>query len=157
MNKTGRAPGTVDPVIYFENAKGHVMLPPIEIGKGLALARRIFEERAKPQGYEWREAGTLAAARELQAKLIHQEVIKNDDVRKDMGQLRREARQRTAANLRQRMISADCKPFERDFIKEWLLLSEEKQKKYEQVWDQGTHYLWSLEMDSGTKVEDRIK
>src|SRR5580698_4199308 len=71
-DRTGRALGTLSPVLYFENASGHILLPPVEIGKGDATARKLFEERYKPQGYEWREASTLWDVDRLQKKLQEQ-------------------------------------------------------------------------------------
>lgn len=163
VSKTGRALGSLDPVLYFEmrredgpQPKGHVMLAPQEIGHGPELAREIFENRYKPQGYEWREAGTLAEVDRLQKRLGEQEM----SIRRRQGEVderaREEIHRQTAANLRQRMASSSCTPYERDFIGLWLQLQEEKRTKYTQRWTEYTDYIWAREQNSSTKVEDRM-
>ena len=132
------------------------MLAPQEIGHGPDLARKIFENRYKPQGYEWREAGTLAEVDRLQKRLGEQEM----SIRRRQGEVderaREEIHRQTAANLRQRMASSSCTPYERDFIDLWLRMQEEKRTKYTQRWTEYQDYLWIREMDSRTKVEDRM-
>ena len=164
-DRTGRALGTLDSPIYFvmvrddhpTYAKGHVMLAPQEIGHGPELARRLFEERYKAQGFEYRDdCHTLNDVDRLQKKLQEQEMA----IRRRQGEVdertRQEIHQQTASRLRQRMASRDCKPFERDFIANWLMLQEEKRKKYTQRWTEYTDYIWAREQSSGTRIEDRM-
>lgn len=170
-DKTGRALGTLDPVIYFHNRKkstlteggtiihlpnGHYMLPPVEVGKGTALAKQFFEQKYRHQGYEWCEAGTLRAVEQLQGRLVEQEsaILEAQGLRMDNA--REASRRQTTSNLRQRMISSDCSAYEREFIQLWLQLDEEKRKKYTQRFTERNMYLFGLEMDSGTRVEDRM-
>lgn len=157
MDRTGRALGTLRPVIYFENSGGHLVLPPEEIGQGTALARRIYEERYRPNGYEWCEAGTLEAVDQLQQRLIKQEQGILDLQAETMTEHRIKVVNDVADRLRQRMTSADCSSFERDFIDAWLRIREDKRKQFTQRWNERNMYLWAREMDANTKVEDRIK
>lgn len=156
MDRTGRVLGTLDPILYFINSSGHIVLPPVEIGHGPELARRIFEERYKPKGYEWREAGTWPDVQRLQKRLIEQET----KILQHQGQVDEDRRRRlhsqTASNLRSRMASADCDPWERDFIRAWLDLTDEKQKMYTQRFTERNMYIQSVEFDSKHRIEDRL-
>lgn len=156
-DRTGRALGTLNPVKYFQNSDGHIVLASIEIGKDDSDARRMFELRFKPRGYEWREAGTLSEVDTLQKRLIAQEQAVLDRQGARMDQQREHFRNKTASDLRQRMQSRDCSPFERDFIGLWLEMGEEKRKEYAQRFTERNMYLQAREMDSGTRVEDRMK
>ena len=171
-DRTGRALGTLDPVIYFRNRnlktywpdkitkvdlpKGHYMLPPVEVGRGPELARMLYEKRYKDQGYEWCEAGTLSAVDELQDILTDQEerILRSRGERMEM--IRDAARSQTRSDLRQRMISADCSPYERDFITLYLQMDDEKKKKWREHFMVRNHYIWAREMGSQTRVEDRM-
>lgn len=156
MDRTGRALGSLNPVIYFTNAAGHVLLPPEEIGHGPEIARRMYEQRYRGQGYQWCEAGTLAEVQRLQKRMTEQEMrIRERQAFVDERE-REKIHRETAGRLRQRMTSADCKPFERDFIGLWLDMQEEKRVKYTQRWREYNDYIWAVEQDSGTKVEDRM-
>jgi hypothetical protein len=156
-DRTGRALGTLDPVIFFENSSGHILLPGIQIGEGPSEARRMFESRYKAQGYEWREAGTWTEVQRLQKRLVEQETR----ILQQQGQVDAERRARvhreTSSNLRARMASGDCDPWERDFIAAWLQLREEKQAEYTKRFTERNMYLYACEFDANSKVEDRIK
>jgi hypothetical protein len=132
------------------------MLLPVEIGKGPEVARRLYEERYKHRGYEWREADTWDKVVKLQDRLIEQEtrILKHQG--ETMDQAREKVRKETASNLRQRMASSDCDPWEREFIQNWLQLREDKRKGYRARFEERNQYLWAVEMDSRTRVEDRM-
>lgn len=154
--KIRRALGTLDPIIYFENQSGHIVLPPIEKGKGPALARMIYEKRFAKLGFMWKEAGTWAEVTKLQDRLVEQEQKHAAEVR-DMQMARYDiAQARIAENMRLRMTGGQCSNYERDFCRYFLKMRGDKRDHYEKVWDQRNNYLWAVEMDSGTKVEDRM-
>ena len=156
-DKTGRALGTLDPVIYFQDSKGHILMPPVEVGKGPVLALKLFEEKFKPQGYQWKEAGTLQEVEKLQNQLIAQETRILQAQGQRMDNAREASRRVTSSNLRQRMASSSCSQYERDFIRLWLDMDEEKRKKYTQRFTERNMYLWGLEMDSShNDVTDRM-
>lgn len=152
MDRTGMAMGNLRPVIYFEAPNGYVVLPPIEEGKGEALARKIFSERY--HGWEWREAGTWSDVTKLQKRLQDQAWAEANQQRQVSLDAYDAVKRETASNLRQRMASSDCTPFERGFIESWLRLSDEKRKVYEQRFLERNFYLWSCEQDSSRKVEE---
>ena len=160
MSETGRQAGTLDPVIYFENSSGYVILAPQEVGQGTALARKIYEERYRPKGWEWREAGAngLHEVDALQKRLIDQEVSR-DNMMADKSSYERDlVRREIAERLRSRMTSAATSEFERDFIRYYLELREDsKRDKYRETLKQRNYYLWAREQDSSTQVDDRMK
>lgn len=158
MDRTGRALGTLNPIHYLQNANGHLILVPVEQKEsGLADARRVYELKFKPQGYEWKEAGTLKEVQILQKRLVEQE----QRILDGQGQADVNRRQRlhaeVAASLRQRMMSSSCSAYERDFIELWLNMREEKQDQYTQRFTERNMYIHALEFDSSSKPEDRIK
>jgi hypothetical protein len=156
MDRTGRALGTLRPVIYLEDAAGHLLLLPEEIGQGQATARELYQ-RYKARGYEWREAGTLEEVDELQGRLTRQEQLILDHRAKVADDHRERVRRRVASNLRQQMMSSACTPYERDFIQAWLMLEDNKREQFTQRWNHRQMYLWAREMDESTRVEDRMK
>lgn len=166
-DKTGRALGTLSPVIYFEKTNGgitlqgiyherHLALPPIEIGQGPGLARAIWEKRYRPMGYQWCEADTLSKAQDLQQRLIAQET----KILQHQGHVDEERRKhvhkQTASSMRQRMASSSCSAYEREFIRLWLEMTEEKQKQYTQRFSERNMYLQALEFDNNHHMEDRM-
>lgn len=155
--RTGYALGQLSPVIYFENASGHLLLAPLEVGHGMELARKIYEEQYRPKGFEWREAGTLNDVDRLQKRLVEQEMkdYRRRDAVDDANTER--VHSEVASNLRQRMASSSCSAYERKFIGLYLQLRESKRGTARQRWQEAQMYLWAREHDSGTKVDDRMK
>jgi hypothetical protein len=157
MSRTGYALGNLRPTIYFENASGHLVLAPEEIGMGTALARRIYEQRYSSHGYQWKETRTLNDVDILQKRLVEQEarIYAARGLSEEMS--RERLWSETGDRMRARMTSAACTPYERDFIEIYLKMREEKRKVYQQRWTEYHDYLWAREMDSSTKIEDRMK
>lgn len=154
---TGMARGRVRPIVYFENASKYVILAPQEIGHGLELAKMMYEQKYKHAGWMWCETdGSFHDAERLQKRLQSQEMAEARDKGANMMAAYDASRKRTEANMRAQMSSADCSPFERDFIALWLQLNETKRREYEQRWNEHHAYLWAIEQDAGTKVEDRM-
>ncbi len=154
--RTGFCRGTLNPVIYFERRDGFCILAPQEVGQDLSLARRAYDERYRPQGWEWREAGTLAEVDRLQRRLVEQEEARLRQMADRVGFYRERALAQTAADLRARMCSAATSAYERDFIAAYLQLRTDKRDKYRDRLMEHNFYLWAREMDAGTKVEDRM-
>ncbi len=155
-DRTGRALGSLEPVIFFERPDGYVILPPEEIGKP-GIARMMYEKKYRAEGWEWREADTLPEVDKLQKRLVDQEmkVAAERDLREDIR--RQRAYQKTGESLRARLTSGKCGNYEREFITYYLQSREERREKYRQRWSEYNHYLWAREQDSTTKVEDRMK
>lgn len=167
-NRTGYKMGTLSAVIYFEKADGsivpvhgcpiekHILIPPSEIGDGGRLARMLWEQKYKAMGYAWCEAGTFKEVQELQRKLVVQEMKVNHHMGSYDHEVRKRVHAKVAESLRQRMASSSCSPWERDFIKAWLDLREDKQDEYTRKWEQKQYYLQCVEFDSTHKLEDRL-
>lgn len=157
MSRLRQAPGTISPVIYFENSAGNLVLAAFDEGKP-ELARQQYLQIFKPKGYEWREASRWEDVQRLQDRLIDQE---RRSVQRDADrhlQWHDEAKRKVYENLRARMTHSDCSPFERDCIDLWLRAREEKGRKLiEQRLLEHQSYLWIAEMDSGTHITDRMK
>ena len=165
MSKTGFANGSLSPTYYFEDSRGHIVLPVYDAGKP-EQARKVFAARFENQvhydetgahgPYMWKEATTWGELRDLEQKLIRQETFKASIQCAKFGAKRQIVSDSVRANLRHRMTSADCSNWERDFIKAWFALQEEKREKYEASFMARNYYLWSREMDSGTTIADRM-
>lgn len=155
-DRTGRALGSLEPIIFFERPDGYVILPPEEIGKP-GIARMMYEKKYRAEGWEWREADTLPEVDKLQKRLVDQEmkVMQERDLREDL--MRQRAYQKTGERLRQRLTSGKCSAYEREFISLYLQSREDKRDKHRQRWTEAQMYLWAREQDSGTKVTDRMK
>lgn len=172
-NRTGFKLGSLSAVIWWEKRNGivlvhgceiekHILIPPSEIGDGGALARELFQARPhgrpsyKDQGYSWEEAGTLKEVQKLQQRWEDQEM----KVLRHMGHRDHEVRQRVhgevASRMRTRMASSATTPYERDFIRLWLDLRQDKQDEYTKKWEDKIFYNQALEFDSNHKLEDRM-
>ncbi len=151
--------GTLDPVVYFENSRGEIVLPPTSED-----ARYFYEGVRDPSGktyrdlgYEYREAETLAEVDALQRRLVEldQRTNAQNAQRDDEG--RKESWRRIGDSLRARMVSSSTSPFEREFIRLYLELREEKRARHRQRWLERTSYLWAREMDASTLPQDRMR
>lgn len=159
-DRTGRAAGTLEPIIYFERSDGHVILPVYDAGCP-EQARRVFTERFKnhaTEKWQWRETdGTLSAVDALQKRLTDQELRRDARMMEAHQAVRERCRAEVASALRQRMCSSSTTPYEREFISVYLTLRDEaKRDKYRQGLEHRNYYLFAREMNSGTKVEDRM-
>lgn len=156
-DKTGMCKGSLRPILYAEAPNGWVELLPKQEGHDDSLPRKMYETKYKPRGWEYREAGSWPEWKRLQERLVAQERQNAETIKQQRMSSYDVAKAKTAAEMRQRMTSSDCTPYERDFIQHWLLLSEEKRKKYEALWEQHQSYLWAVEMNPGTHFADRMK
>jgi len=155
-DKTGYAFRRLRPVIYLENSSGHLLLLPEEIGKGTELARKIYEERYRAQGYEWCEAGTLDDVDKLQQRLAAQERAILQQQADRVGNVNAAAHKRTASSLYNRLTSAGVSQMEKDMIRAWLDLQNDKKCKWQGAVEQTDMYIWAREQDAGTQVADRM-
>lgn len=160
MDRTGRARGSLEAILYFEREDGHVVLPVYDAGCP-EQARRIFDQRYKnhpSEKWQWRETdGTLSAVDALQKRLCDQEIRRDNRMMESHQAVREAWRKQVASSLYARMTSAATSEFEREFIKIYLTLRDDaKRDKYRQQLEHRNHFLWAREFDSGTKVEDRV-
>jgi len=143
-----RTLGTLSPIVYFVNSSGGDRDPSHPAGY-IMLAP--FSEFPTPHGYLREYAGTLPDARRLNDRLIEQsraewerEAEQNHAL---VDQRRAEVRDRIYA----RMTSSATSEYEREFLRLYLQLREDKQAKYDSLWMQRTAYLHALENDLGDR------
>jgi hypothetical protein len=155
-DRTGIARGSLSPVIYFERASdNYIIVPGYDAGKP-EQARKVYEEKYR-NGWRWCETGSdLASVDRLQKRLVEQEMRRTEQMAETDYNSRERAFKMSGEVLRQRMVSADTTPYERDFIAAYLKLREDKRSKYQQRLTEHNFYLWSREQDASTKIEDKL-
>lgn len=117
--------GTLNPIVYFENRKGEISMPP-----STEDALRIRDDMSR-RGWDFKETGnTLAEIDEFQKRLQNQELVKRKaELERDeitFGQVRKSVRDRLYA----RMVSGSTSPYEREFIQQYLMLRDEKREQW---------------------------
>lgn len=161
-DRTGMALGRVRPIMYFENASGHLMLAP-ESESAHHYWKEFTDREGRTlfsRGYDLREADTLRAVQKLQDRLVEQEERVNAAELRKHQRGREMLRKRVASDLYSKLASSSTSQYEKEFIKLWLeLRDDEKRDKYRQALEQRNMYLWAAEMDSGhdSSITDRIK
>lgn len=137
-----RKPGCIEPVLYYFNfadaghAHGFLMLAP-------------YSGCPTPAGYELRGAETLAEVDRLEATLVAQEraewerEYEHDEQRSEAGR----AKVRDA--LYAKLTSNSTDEYEKEFIRNYLQLREDKRGKYRQRHLERTAFLWARHNDIG--------
>ncbi len=155
-DRTGFAVGRVSPIVYFDNFAGEVVLPPDS-----GAARYYYSEfrdatgrTYRDRGYELREAGTLAEVDALQRRLVEQDRREAECAADRSEVSSAEAWARRGSDLYGRMVSAATPEYEKEFIRAYLLVREDKRARHRQRWLERQSYLWCREMDSAHVVED---
>ncbi len=141
---TRHARGTFNPVVYFENYRGVIALPPTT-----ADALRIKDAMAA-KGFRLLEAATISHVQDLQRRIAAQEIaIREGRLEREehlFAQQRRERRDR----LLTRRNSSDCSPYERDAIDAHLKLMDEKHAAKVAEQRKEEYYFESLEFDASS-------
>jgi hypothetical protein len=115
-------PGCIPAVIYYEYPNGHVTLAP-------------FSDAPTPVNAIRREADTLAQVDRLEKRLQEQELQIAETERAYDEHLMEARRLDIRDRLYQRIQSSGISEFERDFLKLYLQLRDERKKeKYRQRW-----------------------
>jgi hypothetical protein len=130
-------------LVYFESATGEVSLPPTD-------------DTPCPPQYERREANTLAEVDALQRRLqaatyarCQQELMRDE-------QAFVEARERTRSSLTARIASAATSEYEREFLREYIRLREDKREKYRSRFTCDVAYLEMRENDKPRNAEELL-
>ena len=117
------AMGQLNPVVYFVDSNGNIALPP-----STEEAHKL-RDRMRSRGYELREAGTLheidVLQKQMEEKEFAQARMELDRNERAVADKRKEIRERLMA----RMISSSTSQYERDFIKAWLMMRDDKRKE----------------------------
>jgi hypothetical protein len=129
---------------YFEDRNGSISLPPTD-------------DTPCPPGYDRREANTLAEVDRLQSRLqrdtyerCQRELLRDEEATT-------EARERVRSALTAKIASAATTEYERDFLREYLKLREDKRAKYRQRFTCDVAYLEMRENDHPRNAEELLK
>jgi hypothetical protein len=131
-------------LVYFEAADGTISLPP-------------EDSTPCPPGYDRREANTLAEVDRLQSRLqratyerCQRELMRDE-------QACAESRERARASITARIASAATTDYEKEFLREYIKLREEKRDKYRQKFACDVAYLEMRENDKPRNAEELLK
>jgi hypothetical protein len=141
---TRHAQGTFDPIVYFQNYRGVIALPP-----STEDALRIKAEMAK-RGFELREARTVAQVESLQNELKDQETRKREGRLEREEFLFRQSREERRNRLLTRRNSSTCTPFERDAIDAHLAHMDQKHAERQTKERAVEHYFEALEFNASS-------
>lgn len=130
-----RAPGQIEPIIYFKNVSGKLMLA-------------AYSSQPTPDGWMREEADTLPLARDLERRLQSQDhdEAEREGIRDQMATMAR--RQAVRDALMARIHSSAATEYEKEFLRYYIQLSNEKCALYEQRWLERTTYLHALHYDT---------
>jgi len=142
---THLAPGKIKAIIYFENQQGVIKMLPTD-----EEAHR-YRKYMKSLGFEMLFAESLHEARKLQKKLQQQlyQEQQNELTQDEMTTFHR--RQAVRDRLVARMNSNACPVHEKDFIRMWLVVREQKHDLFRRRFTQQIGHLDALEFDNPDK------
>ena len=143
-----RTLGTLSPIVYFVNSSGGDRDPAHPAGY-LMLAP--YSDFPTPHGYLREYAGTLREARVLQDRLIAQSREEWEREAQANHKLIDARRAEVRDRIYARMTSSATSEYEREFLRLYLQLREDKQAKYDSLWMQRVAYLHALENDLGDR------
>jgi hypothetical protein len=144
--------GTLKPIPYFENVNtGEIAIPPSD------ESVNFCRDGMYRHGYVLKEARTL---REID-KLQHQ--IQDFEYRQSQEQMERDstfmARVRSSVRQRllDRMVSSSTHPWERDFIKTYLMVRDEKREHWQKEFNLHRDCYFALrEYDNLNAIKDSV-
>lgn len=128
-------------VIYFRYPDGHLTLAP-------------YSECPTPDDAIREEANTLPEIDRLQKQLVQQEYERCEAEAEANESLARAGKQRVYDSLYSKLVSTATTEYERDFIREYLKLREEKRAKYHSRFQLDRAYLWARENDVGKRKHE---
>jgi hypothetical protein len=124
MSVTNYAMGQLNPVVYFINSTGEIALPP-STEEALKL-----RDRMSKRGYEFREAGSLHEIDALQKTMWQQEYVRRTQEFGRTEASLAESRKAVRDRLVSRMTSSSTPQYERDFIRAYLQLRDDKREQW---------------------------
>jgi hypothetical protein len=131
-------------LVFFRDASGNISLPP-------------SDDTRCPEGYQRCEANTLAEVDALQKRLQAATYARCQQERMRDEVAFAESRQRVIDNIHSRIASAATTQYEKDFLREYIKLREEKREKYRQRFACDTAYLELRENDHPRNAEELLK
>ena len=142
--------GHLNPVVYYENARGEISLPP-----STEAAMQIRDHMTK-RGWELREADTLDKIDRLQKRMQDQEHAARERQLEHEENLLATSRKSVRDRLMTRMVSSATTPYERKFIESYLMLHDNKRDEYRKRFMQDQCYFESREFDGGHHMLDTV-
>ena len=146
-----RTLGTLSPVVYFVNSSGADRDPQHPPGY-LMLAP--YTDFATPHGYLREYAGTIREVWTLQKRLQDQSRAEWEREAEYNHELIAAKREEVRERLMSRLCSGDTSEYDKEFIRCWLRLREEKHDKYDRLFMQRNAYLHVAENDLGDRRAD---
>lgn len=137
----GRKPGCIEPVVFWRKPDGYLILAP-------------YSSAPCPSDCIREEADTLHAVDLLEKVLQAQEArAAESELILDLGRVERRS-EIIRDHLYARMTSGDCPQWERDFIREYLKLRNERKRQQYAERHRKLWYLYSNHYDSGNRRVD---
>lgn len=137
--------GQLNPICYFENSRGVIALPPsTQYGKAV-------QDRMKGRGFEIKYAGTLAEVDHLQKRMIQQEYQQQQRAIENDERMGARVHASVASRLYQRMLSSETSDYEKEFIRTYLRVREDKREKHRKKFELDQMYFEAREFDSNSK------
>ena len=131
-------------LVYFESKDGTISLPP-------------EDSTPCPPGYDRREANTLAEVDRLQSRLqratyerCQRELMRDE-------QACAESRERVRASITARIASSATTEYEKEFLRYYIQLREEKRQAYQKKFSCDVAYLEMRENDRPRNAEELLK
>ncbi len=148
--------GTLTPVVYFRCPLGHVILAPYSDCPTPAHCEFTSPVNgircASPCEREY--ADTLAAISKLERALTAQENLKFAAERQFDEAQCEAGRQAVRDRLMQKLWSSHTPESEKDFIREWIKLTDEKRAKHYSKFEQYSVYINAAHYDLGNRRAD---
>jgi len=138
-----RAFGTLEPVVYYTNLKGEISLPPTS-------------DTSTPRGWQREEAHTLAEIDALQRRLQQAEYDRVEKEVQHDEQAFAAAREKVRSNLLAKLVSSSTSEYEREFIRLYLQLRDDKRAQYAQRLREYHAYLEIREFDRPRDAQERM-
>jgi|SRR6266478_3620497 len=133
--------GSASTVIYFTNhkdpthAEGTIILAP-------------YSAFPTPEGWSRHEADDLASVRRLEDRLNDQETRRLEAQYHRSEATLKNLRQKVRDQLMAKLLSSETSEYDRDFIKEWIRLRDEKKRaKYQAAFEHRAIFLHQLHND----------
>lgn len=130
------------PVLFFKNVKGHIQLPPTD-----EVALRL-KDGMRHRGYELMEAATLKEIDRLQKELEEQDYRVNEHLLDKHENLMLAVRKQVRDRLNAKLSSSAYSAYEKDFIREYIRLRDDKRAKWRQKFTADTAYFMAREFDN---------
>jgi hypothetical protein len=133
--------GTLTAVIYFQRKDGHIFLAP-------------YSTFPTPPGCMKCEAGTLAEIDALSDRLLSQECFEWEREAQHESVTFDARAEQVRDNLYAKMTSSSTSQYEKDFIREYIKLRDERKREKWRTFHSKHAFLWAREYDTPGRRSD---